>query len=513
MSTAKCLRCVADPFSVRTARARPATSKPFAKAGARLSRVLWTTAFLPAIILLAGGPAREAWSADFEIKGGATFRGYLERNNLDAFFSFLPPPLAEGLFGYSEEDRDSQYLLLWAYARGALTVADRASFVLSADSGVWTWQPGDDTYSHGIALEGMDPKEGAKKIVFVREAYAEWGIGEDYELLLSVGKRRTVLLDGLYYDDYGFAASVDWRIWEGQGSSLRTIATALVPYHYWDEFDADLLVSDVKFALSEFPIDTVTVGFMWTRDRAGLGASMIQDILLSDSMSVANWEMAANLSGVVFGGNLNTYTFYGSATLDLGIAELTAVYAMQWGRGRIGPLKAETWKDTRLEGHLLYLDVGIEILPSLEVMPFFLLASGVTPETAPDFRFTHFSSLVPYFPHVSIFFSGGLNASLTNRQFGLLGVGSAGVSAAGLLAAFSHGDWITVTQAATVLSSNRPKESLVSGNYGLELDTSISFAFWDGVTARLEFDVLFPGDYFTADDPVFRTIAGLDAEF
>ena len=471
---------------------------------------------LAALMAVVIGLSGEVRGAEFDFSGGYALRVYGEKNNIDPLLSFFPQKLLSDMGGASTYDL--YYGLLWAYGRMGVSFWDSVSLVSTVDSGVMTWQFDDSAQNPQPAFDGMTLKAATKNMVFVREAYLEWGVGDNLEMITTVGKKRTRLLDGLYYDDFGFKAGFAWDFWEGLGSTAEAAAQVLIPYHYFDDVTTDLMVMDASLSLREFPFDSLTGGVIWTRDRADLTVSMVREVLAAELAANQAWQQFFNVAAADFTGDMDVYTFYGAARLSLGDFMLSGLFAAQWGSGDVVPASPPEGvvvpkpKQARIDAHLTSLELEAPLSSRVTLTPFFLLVSGMTPGKTGDFEFTQFMTLVPYVEHLSIFL-GGMNQLLTRREFGLLGMGSGGVSATGLLAEYRLTDRVQYGQSAAVLSTNRPRDRMLQGNYGVEVDNTLRVHLVEALEMKLEFDVLFPGDYFTEDVPVLKGIAGLEGSF
>lgn len=468
------------------------------------------------VMLVTGSVGGGVYAAEFDFSGGYALRLYGEKNNIEPVLSFFPQKLLSDVGGASTYDL--YYGLLWAYGRMGVSFGDSVSLVTTVDSGVMTWQFDESAEDPQPAFDGMSFGDAAESVVFVREAYLEWGAGDNLELIATVGKKRTRLLDGLYYDDFGFTAGFTWDFWEGFGSTAEAAAQVLIPYHYFADVSTDLLVTDLSVSLREFPFDSLTGGVMWARDRADLTVSMVTEVLATELAANQAWKQFFEVASTEFSADMDIYTFYGSASLYLGDFLLSGLFAAQWGSGDVWPSEPPPGgpvpKPIRasIDAHLASLELAAPLSSTVTLTPFLLLVSGRTPGNTGSVEFTQFMTLVPYVEHLSIFL-GGMNQLLTRREFGLLGMGSGGVTATGLQAEYQLSERLQFGQAVALLSTNRPRDSAVEGNYGVEVDNSLRLNLVDALEVKMEFDVLFPGDYFADDVPVLKGIAGLEGSF
>jgi len=341
----------------------------------------WGAAFLATLVM--GSVVAEVSAAEFDFSGGYALRVYGEKNNIDPVLSFFPKMLLDDMGGSSTYDL--YYGLLWAYARMGATFGDSVSLVSTVDSGVMTWQFDDSATDPQPAFDGMSFQDAAKSAVFVREAYLEWGLGDNLEFIATAGKKRTRLLEGLYYDDFGFTAGFTWDFWEGFGSTAEAAARVLIPYHYFDDVSTDLMVTDLSVSLREFPFDSLTGGVIWARDRADLTVSMVTEVLATELAANQAWQQFFNVASADFSADMDVYTFYGSASLCLGDFLLSGLFAAQWGSGDVWPAEPPPGvavpkpKRASIDAHLASVELTAPVSSRVTLTPFLLLVSGMTP--------------------------------------------------------------------------------------------------------------------------------------
>jgi len=477
------------------------------------------TAAVAILLFLLAAPAQSS-AADFDIKGGYSFRGYFEKNTIDPFLSYLPAGFVKKAYNLSSDALDSNYLLMFAYSRMSLSVADSFSLVTSLDSGVVTFNPSDEEAEASLLFDSLTFMDALEQVVFLRELYLEWGLGTNYEFLATLGKRRTVLLDGFMYDDYGFVLGAGWDFWASGGSTATVSASVIIPYRYWGDLNLDLLLSHAALTLKDFFFQTIEAGFIWLNDRAGLTSKMLHSALTTDMLAMKNWDMAMLQSGLEYTGSANIYTVYGHASLDLEVLELKGTFAMQWGSGHSQwwftpwwssePVSPEGSKPISLEGYMAVAEADISVYNGVTLTPFVLAVSGISLPRATLRQYTAFTSIVPHVKYASIFFSGGMNQMLTNRDFALIGIGGAGASALGLAVQYELEDKVGYQQSLSFLSTNRPRDSFLSLNYGVEFDNILTVQFFEAFCVVAEIDILFPGEYFPSDRPILRGILGVE---
>ena len=473
------------------------------------------TVLLLMAALLACPP--QASAVEFDLRGGYTFRGYFERNTIDPFLSYLPRQFADKVLDLSSGTFDSNYLLLFAYAQTSLSFADRLSLVANLDTSVLTFNSADDsagsTSDSAFLFDGFTIGDAARRVAFLREVYAELALGDNMEFMASLGKRRTILLGGFLYDDYGFQAGVDWDFWSEGGCTATASLELLLPDHYWNRVDFDVLVTHASLSLKDFFFQSLHIGLVWVNDRAGLIGDMLRSATATDLLAVQKYDLALLLSAVDYTSKANLYTAYATAEVDLEIVRVSGMFALQWGSGATQLVGGPNEKAVDLEGYMAIAQAAFDLYKGVEVTPFIMTVSGISIPRALNHHYTGFISLVPYVQHASIFFSGGMNQQLTTRDYALVGVGGAGVSAVGLSATFESEKLVEYEQSLTLLSTNRPADSFFSLNYGVEFDNTLTLHFFDALNLVAEIDMLFPGEYLPGDKTILRGIIGVEGTF
>jgi len=458
-----------------------------------------------------------------ELAGAYLIRGYADHNRFDPFLSFLPKNLNTDLPG--EPPAYSYSLVLWASERLAASLEDQ-SLVLAVDTGVDSIELGDVAEGQDrLSVDGLAPDEALESLVFLREAYLEWGFGSGHPLVATAGKKRTVLMDGYFYDDHGFRLGADWDFAEFGAWTATASATALLPQHYFPDADTDLALLHGSLAITD-SIDSVTVGAIFLSDRQDVLAGMLRDVLAEDLAANEKPIMSMKASSLDVTGDLGLRTLYASGAVTLGPATFRALLAFQGGggtltwtgekpTGRTGGSKQEqsVERETDIGGRLLSTEVQLDVAGSVSLTPFFLGASGTSLSEAKDEgRFDQFLTLVPCVERLRLFF-GTNGTMLATREYRLLGLGSGGVNAFGLQAGWAPTADISLSEAVAALGPARPDDSPFTKEYGVESDFTLLYSVSSVLGVRIEIDALFPGGYFADDDPMVRGVAGVEGTF
>ncbi len=134
-------------------------------------------------------------------------------------------------------------------------------------------------------------------------------------------------------------------------------------------------------------------------------------------------------------------------------------------------------------------------------------------DTVRDQRYEAFVGIFPLIDATNLFFNGGIDAAFASGAPTASGVLGRGVLA-GALTAVATIDRATLRVVAADLWSEFAASDGSGRHYGVELDTEWAYKVTDGLTARLEGDVLLPGSFYHDADPdpepVYKLAVGLD---
>jgi len=461
-----------------------------------------------------------ATAADFGISGGYVLRERSEWNMADPSLLFLPPKV-KALLGEDVSAVDSHHLVLWAFVRGVANFGNLVSTVASLDTTALSFDlAGDGPVSASDAdsrllSDGRLVEDTARDAAFVRELYADVVVGPAQALLLSVGKRRLPLLEGLVYDDYGVSAEAQWDFLSSEAGNWSLDALALLPQRTLGQLDASLLVAGGSLAWALPGLLAAKAGALWARDRCGLVSGMMQDMLALELMARGRYWSGASVLERPLLGRSGIVTLHASAEADLGLASIRLLGAVQVGDVTLR--NAETGKETsgRAAGTLLLAEAPINPVHDLKLVPFLLRVSGARKgQWTNDRQLGSFVTLSPLFSRAAIFLGGEMNPALSQPDFRLLGLGARGVSAAGLELSGTLFDRLRLAHSSTVLGNAREGDGLASAEYGVELDTAAVMTVTDWLDLRAEFDVLVPGEFFPEDSPpMFRLYCGMEGMF
>ncbi len=503
-------------------------------------RAICIATFLSLALLTPAG----AVGADFELRIRTALQANGQHNAVDPLLSFLPPDLAASLFASESGNYDTQYLLAWLQVRGALTLADRVSIVATVDSTAVTWEyfkgPSGEaslTPEEGPLYDGLSGSDALEKVAFVREFYVESVLGNEQQVFLSAGKRRSRLLGGFFYDDYGLDGSASWDFWSHEALVAQVKVFAILPYRYLPETDVDLLITGGELRLKDMLFESIAIGGFYLRDRGGAVHFLLRQGHATDLLATNQVPEGLNvyLTEDPAESSVDLGTMWLEVRLDLSVAIFHTLVALQIGSGEFpiqgqppdafgrppyGKEPWESWKSTGtggvdFQGHLALIEAIFPVVSGVSVTPFLLSVSGVDHEKASkDRRFTAFLSLIPYVQgYATIFLTGGFGELYSGRDVELLGMGTGGLAAVGTSMRADIGSRVSCGASVALLGQNRPDQGFFGGQYGFEVDSHVTVALAAGLVARAELDILAPGDYFPSDSAMVVGIAGVRGEF
>lgn len=497
---------------------------------------------------------RPAQAVDFQLRGRTALQINMQHNAVDPLLSFLPASLAASLFDSESGNYDTQYLLAWLELRGAVTFMDRISIVATLDTTAVTWEyfggptgSAQWTGTEEPAFDGLSGADALAQAAFVREVYAEAVLGARQEVHLSLGKHRSQVLGGFFYDDYGLEAMGQWDFWSKEEYLAFARGYAVLPYRYLPDTDIDLLLVGAEVVLRDLLFQSIRVGAFYLRDRENAIHDLVRQGHATDLL--ANDLTAQGLDAYFAAGSadapVDLGTFYLEGTLDLNIGIFHGLVALQVGRGEFpvppeqdlgrGPGPRERprangpparprgsndggdvqYRGVDFLGHLALGEMVFAVAPKVSVTPYVLSISGLEQSDAGEAgRFTVFCSLVPYVKgYATILLTGGFGELYSGREQELLGMGTGGLVALGASINADPGPRVSLGLSGTLLGSNRSSDPFVHGNYGVELDSVVKVALWSGFQAHGEVDLLIPGDYFPSREVMVVGLAGVRGAF
>jgi hypothetical protein len=472
---------------------------------------------LAALLLPGTVPAS---AADFGLSGGYVLRERSDWNVADPSLLFAPPKVKKFLGEDSFDPVDTHRLLAWAFARGVMTLGDRFSAVASLDTTALSLDltgggPFSATSSDSILLaDGGTVEEAAGNAAFVRELYFDLVALPSDALLVSAGKRRSTILGGLLYDDYGVSAEIQWDIVADGRWSLTATTLALLPQTALGRLDPALSLGGGRIGWSFRGTVLLEVGALWLRDRSGLVPGMMRDMLATELMASGRWGAGAAVLEKPIAGEADIATVHASAEVDFGVAGARILAAFQAGTVDLENLSNGKVTSGRPAGNALLVETPFTPVPELRITPFLLRVSGSAKgQWTDDRQLGSFVTLAPLFGRAAMFLGGDIDPALTRRDFRCLGLGARGVSAAGLDARWEPLDRLRLGHSTTVLGHARSGDGVASAEYGVELDTWAVVGVLSWLDVRAEVDMLVPGEYFGDSESMVRLSAGVEGTF
>jgi len=172
-----------------------------------------------------------------------------------------------------------------------------------------------------------------------------------------------------------------------------------------------------------------------------------------------------------------------------------------------------------IRGQLLDVSLGVRLHRKLRLGGEFFWSSGdgfknMKPDqTGAGMEINGFFSIIPQIAVTSLFFNGGISQNLFTGSSQASGIDGRGVLAPVFSVSADPARKLALDFKAALLLA---QEGRVNGGsrYGEEFDLTFNYRIRKTLSALLEGDILFPGDFFPAGtDPVWRVSAGADYRF
>ena len=499
---------------------------------------------------LLNGVALADLKSDFELLENAwSFylapRYYVGQNDINTTFS-VRHSVSEDESGYLAPQLDSRYGSLYifgSYEQGYGVFGAPGKLTLRLDSGeIYEGRRSDiEALNAGTSDESVwltnDGKEALDAFIdgdVVREVYLRQSILPDKSMSIAFGKGRTVVGNGLVYDDFAPFAQFKANYTVKADHTVALMAQA----HLLDAVQSESSVLDHMFT-GEASLVTKTlraaIYVSGMQDRGGQLGEMSKDLLA-----------AAVISGTHNGGRVNSMrrrvferrvspdseghiVWYGA---HLSATPLKRVSL--WGDVVFSRAEAdvrldlsgyfESVRNGSLMGSRQSRDVDVDFSASgfggqgggslyvggdwyVSGFGVYIAGNGGLRELSKDLQVdasesrvkqevANFMSVVPYLGHTNIFFNGGLDQSFSRRDVTLAGVAGRGVAAYGLACEGSVGKRVYVNFGLASLWATHPSPISGSRFYGLELNQAASVKLGGGFSTALQVDVLRTGKFF-----------------
>jgi len=385
-----------------------------------------------------------------------------------------------------------------------------------------------------LTLGGRPAATEAQDTWLIREAWASLAFGRAGFARLTAGRRRITVADGLVHDDTsaGIEAAFDLG---AIGPPFEVAAGLLVPSRDWPTAGATgspMLVARAAWLPSLF--ESVGVFAAAMQDRSGGVAEMLRG-QNEERAAVRLARAQADPSGAdeVVAAGLLASTLAAHYESDASLLWLGT-------SGALSPLPGQrlTWTAAALEGTIDSVDVprgtllrdvavhggaarvrwDVELPRGFSAGGAFLwLTGGTLPEAtvsngelvAATGTYRGFLGVAPLVPHANLFFGGGLS-----ETFSTLRTTAPGVNGRGVLSPAASLSWYPSEAFGldTRLAWLRADVTGPYGGkvYGTELDLSASFTPVPWLSVGLEWDVLWPGDFYGGQSTVTKKVIAVD---
>jgi hypothetical protein len=322
---------------------------------------------------------------------------------------------------------------------------------------------------------------------------------------LKAGKQRLVIGRGLVLDSYQPAVSGSWDV-TADAPRLRLKA-------FVASLDEDGVLREGQSLYAGGRLD---MGFP-AQGRLSLSVSRLWDRnAMIPTLLPANIQLALN--DAVFRADDSALTYW---ILD-GVVEkarwsVTGLVVLETGDVS-GTIDTPVVRDTSimLWGKAAQVVATYDATDAFSVRVLGLYTSGDARgplDAGRDQRYEGFVGIFPFIDATNLFFDGGIDAAFATGAPTPSGVRGRGVLA-GAVTVVATLERTTLRVVAADLWSEFPSTDGSGRHYGVELDTECAYRITDGLTARLEGDVLFPGSFYHDQDPdpepVYKLAAGLD---
>lgn len=386
-----------------------------------------------------------------------------------------------------------------------------------------------------LTSNGRPLRDEVRNTLLVREAYAAWSLGRGGFATVRAGRKRVSIGDGFVHDDYSTGVEVDldlgvlgprWDVSLGAFQPTRDLPSRAGA------------ISPVVIARADFlPSLFERAGFFAAalRDRSGSIAELVRSSVvewsvgnLSRSFGTSAEPSADRLLALALSAPLESDASLGWLGTSGSLAPLRGqrlgwTLALQGGTlhrlTSTGLGGTGVWdEDVPLRGRLASARWDSDLGDKVSAGAFFLyMSGGLPPVRGPrgssipgrDTSYDAFLGISPFVTATNLFFGGGLSDTFAARQVSAPGVNGRGVVAPGVTLSVDPVPKLSVEAKAAWLRAD------VTGPfggkiYGTEADLGLTFAAVDWLLLGAELDVLWPGDFYPARDPVYKTVLAVD---
>ncbi len=354
-------------------------------------------------------------------------------------------------------------------------------------------------------VEGADPYfiERWRDNFFIDEANLEW-----------------------YPSDWFYLKAGQMLLNTGNGDILSSYQTAINTQFSFE----DLLDVPLTFSIAFSPIDAYSsippsMNTLLYQVELGYQMNFVDEVKFSvlhinstDPWIIpAIYERIYLLTGLLTinaSGNLN----WAGVTWSKNWRKLSTqgTFFIEFGRATYNIEETNKRWDIRSTGFLFDGEVIWEVSRQFEPSGFLFLSSGDVPlyEGDNEISYNSFISLLPLITRTNIFFNGGINSTYSSGTFYSSGVFGLGVIAPGIGFTANFTDKFRMDfVVAFLLAYKKPRDTIKvkqvisrtefrtieihpGRDYGKEFDLTFSYEILEYLTATLEMDFFFPGDFY-----------------
>jgi hypothetical protein len=386
-----------------------------------------------------------------------------------------------------------------------------------------------------VVSNGRPFDDELRNTLLLREAYAAYAFGRAGFATVRAGRKRATIGDGFVHDDYSTGVELELDL----GAIGPRWDLSVGVYQPTRDFPSRASgISPVAVVRADFlPSLFERAGFFAAglRDRSGSIAELVRG-------SVVEWAVATLVRATGTPLEPTAAQFLARSLA----APLESDASIGWigTSGSLAPLPGQRlgWtaalqggtlrrltstteagvvtldEDVPLRGRLASLRWDSDLGEKVSAGAFFVyLSGGLPPVRGPrgnplpgrDGSYDAFLGISPFVTATNLFFGGGLSDTFAARQVSAPGVNGRGVVAPGLSLSVDPLPKLSVTGKAAWLRAD------VTGPfggkiYGTEADLDLTWAPADWLLLGLELDVLWPGDFYPARDPVYKTVLAVD---
>ncbi len=388
-----------------------------------------------------------------------------------------------------------------------------------------------------LTANGRTFQDEVVKTLLVREAYAAYSLGPAGFATARAGRKRITVGDGFVYDDYATGAELDLDL----GSIGPQWDFAFSFFQPTRDFPntvagiSPMLAVRADFLPSLFERAGLFAAF--NRDRTGSVGELFRGALVETLAAHLARDTPGTLSYVstalALSRTLAARIESDASSLWLGTSGRLAPLRglrLAWTAAALGGRIDRVWitttlgdrvlaQDVQLHGRMASIRSEVSLGDALTLGAWILYLSGGAPLTPTvdatgqlvpaGGSYRGFLGIAPFVTATNLFFGGGLSETFAARQATAPGVNGRGVAAPGATLRLDATDAISIEGKAAYLVAD--VDGPFGGRiYGTEADLQAVWSPRPWFTVGAELDVLWPGDFYPAQNTVYKTVLAVD---